>query len=399
MTTAVERNTPPLRIGRAHPWRIPVLIAAVVVAGLAARSPITAVGPLGDRIGQAYGLSPTAIGALTTVTMVVFMVCSPFSTTLGRKWGIEVAVVAGFATSVIGVALRTFPAVWALYLGTVLLAAGLCLPNVLLPMVIRRDFPGSIGTMTAVYTSMMTVGGALGSWTALPLTHLWGWHVGLAGIGIVALIAMLAWAPFEREHHQPTRDDQPTGRSWRSALGWQVSLFFGMQSLLFYSAVAWLVPILVSKGMTTSSAATVLSVFTLIGLLPAMTVPPLASRAAHQVVVAAGIGAVQIAGAIGIVLLSGPSLVVAVLVTGLGLGAGMPLGFAFFGLRTRDGHSAGDLAGMAQCVGYGVAALGPVIMGLLHQWTGDWRLAPWFLVLVGVGTLGLGMLSGRRRLL
>ncbi|NNG41159.1 MFS transporter [Flexivirga sp. ID2601S] len=399
MSTVAERNTQSLRIGRAHPWRIPVLVAAVVIAGLAARSPITAVGPLGDRIGNAYGLSPTAIGALTTVTMVVFMLCSPFSTTLGRRWGIEIAIVAGFALSAVGVGLRTYPAAWALYAGTVLLAAGLCLPNVLLPMVIRRDFPGSVGTMTAVYTSMMTVGGALGSWTALPLTRLWGWHAGLAGIGVVAVLAALAWAPFEREHHRPGPDDQPTGRSWRRALGWQVSLFFGMQSLLFYSSVAWLVPILVSKGLTTGSAATLLSLFTLIGLLPAMLVPPLASRATDQVAVAAGIGALQILGALGIVLLTGPALVVAVLVTGIGLGAGMPLGFAFFGLRTRDGHSAGDLAGMAQCVGYGVAALGPVVMGLLHQWTGDWGLAPWFLVLVGGGTLALGMLSGRRRLL
>ncbi|NHN54935.1 MFS transporter [Calidifontibacter sp. DB0510] len=387
------------RIGSAHPWRVPVLVAAVIAAGLAARSPITAVGPLGGRISSAYGLSPAAVGGLTTLTMVVFMLCSPFSTTLGKRFGIEVAVVIGFAAAALGAALRTLPAVGALYLGTVLVAAGLCLPNVLLPMVIRRDFPGSVGTMTAVYTTTMTVGGALGSWTALPITGAWGLHAGLVATGLVALLAAVTWTPFEREHHQPPATAQTTGRSWRTALGWQVSLFFGMQSLLFYSAVAWLVPILGAKGISTTDAATLLSLLTLIGLLPATVVPPLAARAHHQVRIAAFVGVLQIAGALGIVLLSGPALVAAVLLTGLGLGAGMPLGFAFFGLRTRDGHSAGQLAGMAQCVGYGVAALGPIIVGVAHEATGSWTVPSTFFVLVGVGSLVLGMLAGRRRLL
>lgn len=401
MTDLAQRRAglaPLRRVHREHPWRVPLLVAAVILSGLALRSPITVMGPLGERIGAAYGLSAAGIGALTTVTLVVFVVASPFATSVGRRLGIERAVVLGFLLVVAGAVVRTLPSTAALYAGTVVVALGLCLPNVLLPMVIRRDFPRSIGTMTAVFTATMTVSGALGSFLALPLTDQWGWHVAITVVPAGALLAAVLWAPFEREHHQPDRAaGAPAGSLWRSPLAWQVTGFFGMQSLMFYTAVAWLVPMLVDRGMSAAAASGLLGMLALVGMVPSLLVPPVAARAPHQMTVAALIGLVQVVGGVLLATSSGALLAVGVLVVGVGCGAGMSLAYAFLGLRSGTGMTAGRLAGMSQSGGYAIAALGPVLLGLAHEWSGSWSGPRWAYALFGVVSLTLGMLAGRAR--
>ncbi|WP_392426321.1 MFS transporter [Barrientosiimonas humi] len=401
MTDLAHRRAglPPLRrVHREHPWRMPILVVAVILSGLAVRSPITVMGPLGQQIGDAYGLSAAGIGALTTVTLVVFVVASPFATTVGRRLGIELSVVLGFLIVVAGAVVRTLPSTAALYVGTVLVALGLCLPNVLLPMVIRRDFPRSIGTMTALFTSTMTVSGALGSFLALPLTSQWGWHVAITVIPAGALLAAVLWLPFEREHHQPDRTaGVPAGSLWRSPLAWQVTAFFGMQSLMFYTAVAWLVPMLTDRGMSAAAASGLLGMLALIGMVPSLLVPPIAARGRDQVVVAALIGLVQLVGGVLVATTTGAALAVGVLVVGVGSGAGMSLAYSFLGLRTGTSMAAGRLAGMSQSGGYAIAALGPVLVGLAHEWSGSWSGPRWTYAIVGLATLTLGMLAGRAR--
>ncbi|NUP58812.1 MAG: hypothetical protein HOQ06_04980, partial [Pseudarthrobacter sp.] len=60
---------------------------------------------------------------------------------------------------------------------------------------------------------------------------------------------------------------------------------------------------------------------------------------------------------------------------------------------------AASLSGMAQSVGYGMAAVGPVAFGALHDATGDWSLP----LLATAGAMAvlavMGLLAGRERVI
>ncbi|MOA58042.1 Inner membrane transport protein YeaN [compost metagenome] len=70
-----------------------------------------------------------------------------------------------------------------------------------------------------------------------------------------------------------------------------------------------------------------------------------------------------------------------------------------FSLRTRNIYDAAELSGMAQSVGYMLAAIGPTLVGYLHDLTGGWRLPMYFLIGVAVLVLIFGVAAGRNRLI
>jgi CP family cyanate transporter-like MFS transporter len=134
-------------------------MVAVISASIAVRPPITVIGPLADTVHASTGLSSTAIGVLTTLPLVVFMLVSAHVSRVARRLGMEVAMAVGFALVLAGSVIRWFPSIPLMYLGTAVVAIGLTMPNVLLPGIIRRDFQTRIGPMTSLYIAL-TAGGA-----------------------------------------------------------------------------------------------------------------------------------------------------------------------------------------------------------------------------------------------
>ncbi|MFT4463696.1 MAG: hypothetical protein ACMX3H_01410 [Sodalis sp. (in: enterobacteria)] len=83
--------------------------------------------------------------------------------------------------------------------------------------------------------------------------------------------------------------------------------------------------------------------------------------------------------------------------SGVGPGAAMILGLAFISLRAAESHQAAALSGMAQCVGYLLAAVGPMLMGALHDLSGSWYW-PLLICSLCAGIMGLlGFLCGADR--
>ncbi|MGS6271210.1 MFS transporter, partial [Enterobacter hormaechei] len=89
--------------------------------------------------------------------------------------------------------------------------------------------------------------------------------------------------------------------------------------------------------------------------------------------------------------------VVWTLVFGFGSGATMILGLTFIGLRASSAHQAAALSGMAQSIGYLLAACGPPLMGKIHDTAGDWRIPLLACALAAVVMALCGMLAGRDR--
>jgi CP family cyanate transporter-like MFS transporter len=397
--TARRRYGVSIAIAARHAVRPGLVIAGCMLIAANLRPPITAVGPLVGDIRADTGLSSAAAGLLTTLPLLAFAGVSPWAAPIARRIGIERALQAALAVLIVGELVRSGGPVAALLVGTAVLGAGIAVANVLIPALVKQDFPDQVGPMTSAYlTTMVGMAGVAGG-ISVPLADTGlGWRGALACWAALAVLASIAWWPIARRaHHVPPEQARPPMRLRRSALAWQVTLFMGLQSLLFYCLIAWLPTLLEDDGMSRAGAGWMLFVLQIASLAATMSVPVLASRRPSQrrlVLIGSVACLVGFAG----LLFAGQTL--AVLWTcalGIGTGACFALALSFFALRTPDVRHAGALSGMAQSIGYALAATGPILIGFLHDRTDSWDASLVVLLAVTVAALAFGLLAARDR--
>lgn len=361
-----------------------MLLIGIILVAANLRAPITAVGPIIGEIRSATGISNTLAGALTTLPLLAFALLSPFAARIARKIGIEHTLLAGMVVLTIGILIRSIPGVGMLFLGTLLLGLAISVCNVLVPSLVKREFPERIGVMTGIYAVSMNLCGAIASGISIPITRGLGlgWGAALGCWALLSFAAMLIWLPQLRNRRQTSisQSFKKGGYLWRSRLAWSVTIYMGSQSLVFYMMVAWLPEILQQRGMSNETAGWMLSLLQFIILPLTFVVPVLASRFSNQrkLVVTAGIS--LIIGCLGLISGNLSLIVLWMILLGIGIGSAFSLAMMFFVLRTRDSQQAAELSGMAQAVGYLMAATGPTLFGVLHDVTNGWTLPLFFLL-------------------
>src|SRR5262249_34491496 len=136
--------------------------------------------------------------------------------------------------------------------------------------------------------------------------------------------------------------------------------------------------------------------FNLFGLLGCLICSVLVHRLAHQGFIAAAGAVLLIAGFAGLLLL--PELAVIWSSTaGFGSGINVVVALSLFGLRTRHHDEAAALSGMAQSVGFAVAAVGPIAIGAIHDASRTWETVLIGLIAVAVVQALVGFLASRDR--
>jgi CP family cyanate transporter-like MFS transporter len=375
----------------------PVVGVVLIAANL--RPSLMGVGPVLKDIQADTGLAPSLLGLLITMPVIAFGAISPLAAPLARRFGLERVLLGAMVLLALGIGLRSLPGTAALFGGAALLGAAIAVGNVLVPALIRRDFAGRIGVMTSVFVTTLAGVAAVGAGLAVPLEALLGWRAALAVWALPAVLAAAWWALARRRLSPapvvPARAPAPPGALWRSALAWQVSLFMGLQSLAFYVLVAWLPTLLRDAGLSATAAGSHAFLYQVACLTGSLLAPLLAARAREQRWHALGASLLSLVGFMGLAG-TAPSMVW-VLLAGLGSGSSLALSLAFFSLRAHDATQTASLSGMAQSVGYSLAALGPVGFGLLHDVSGGWfapLVALW--ALVGVQAWA-GWMAGRAR--
>jgi CP family cyanate transporter-like MFS transporter len=376
-----------------------LIAGAIVFTALNLRTAVASVPPLLDELRSDVPLSTTAAGALTTLPVICMATGAAVAPRVARRIGTEAAVAALALTLAAGILLRLGGGIVPLFAGTTVAGLGIALGNVLVPSLIKRDFPErQVGLMTGAYTMAISASGAVAAAVTVPaedaIGH--GWRPALAIWAVPALVAAAVWAP------QITRPT-PGGRAvrlpslWRHPLAWQVTVFMGLQSLLFYSCLSWLPAIMRAEGVDRGAAGALLSVMLLTAIPTCLLMPVAAARARDQRGAIAVSLAFYAAGLTG--LLAAPGSVPAVWATLLGFAQGSLLALAFllFGLRTPDQEHAAQMSAMAQTVGYAVAAAGPLLLGALREATGGWTVPIAVLLAVLVPLLVAGMSAGRTR--
>jgi CP family cyanate transporter-like MFS transporter len=374
--------------------RTALLLVGIVMLAATLRAPITGVGPLIGTIRHDVGIGGALAGVLTTLPVLAFGLVSPLAPALARRLGIERSLGLALAVLLVAIVIRSVPTIGTLFVGTVLLGAAIAIANVLLPSLVKRDFPYRVGAITSLYAAMMNVGAATASGIAVPVAGIapGGWRTAIGCWAGLVVVALVVWSPQMRLRTVLAEDRAPL--PWRSRLAWTVTLFMGLQSFGFYVVVSWLLTILTSHGASKSTAGWELFGFQVVALVSVFSTPTLIRRLPDQRWLAAGWSLLAAISFAGLLVAPGAALVW-VVIGGLASGASLVLALSFFGLRTSGAPQAAALSGMAQAAGYLIAATGPVLMGLLHDSVGGWRLPLSILSLLAIGQLLLGYRAGR----
>ncbi|MFI7146096.1 CynX/NimT family MFS transporter [Nonomuraea sp. NPDC050022] len=378
------------------PLRSALLVAGFVLAALNLRPVIAGISPLLDEIMNDVGLTPAAGGGITTVMVVCLGVFGPIAPLLARRIGLDRTLLAGLLVLAAGVVLRGLDGIPALYVGSAIAATAIAVMNVAMPGITKEYFPDRVNLMTGVYSSAIVGGAATASALVIPVEHAtgYGWRGMSALMAVPALLAALLWLPQAlRGQAGPQGGPRPFGVVLRSRVTWYVTALMGLQSFTFYVLLAWLPTIFHDAGLPADQAGYLLSVTNLVQVGATLGVPILAGRRPSQVPFVIGAGLLTVAGYLGMLLapVAAPWLPwLWMVVLGVGQGASFALALLLIALRAPDPASVTALSSVAQSVGYAVAALGPVLFGLLRQVSGGWTVP----LLTGLGVLGAQLLAG-----
>ena len=394
-------------------------IAGILLIATNLRMPMTSASPLLPRIREDVGLSAASASFLISLPLLCFAVFSPIVPRIAARFGLAHSLFGALIAVNVGIILRSWVGSFGLWAGTVLIGVGIAIMNVLLPALIKRDFPDHAGTLTGVYSAFQSLMAALAAAVAVPIAGLpgWGWQ-GALGLTLGAgLIGVAVFAPQVRADHV-VRRQQVLARNQvatvssaasaeaspaaarprsllRSPLAWVITAFMGFQSTLFYSVLTWWPAIEMSSGISEESAGFHIAVIQASGIVGSLVAGWLMRRDVVGSTVAVAVSTVIVV-LVGTMLAPQLALLWAVLI-GTAQGGLFTVALTLFGARARTPMSAARLSGMAQTFGYVVAASVPPVLGVVREATGSWTASLWILLGIAVITLVAGLVSAKPR--
>jgi len=426
--TTVERQAQPIRIGdlagneailastgsrpvnrlRPDPMRAPragnwLLIAAIVLAALNLRTAVTSVGPLLDELEQGIGLSSGLAGVLTTMPVISFAALGWITPRLAARFGSHRTLTGALSMMTAGLVLRAGAgSPWLFLAATVPALAGGAMGNVLLPVIVKQHFPRRVGAMTATYTTALAVGTTLAAAAAVPIASIRGkpdWRLGLGAWAALSGLAVLTWL-FVAHRTASAASPRPVAHGshlLRSPTAWALTLFFGAQSMQAYIAFGWFAQFYREQASFSAAQGGVLVAFLAGVSVPvSVAVPYVAARMRSQRGLIGAFVACYVVAYAGMLADPGAGAWLWALLAGLGAGA-FPLALTLIGLRSRTPEGTAALSAFSQSIGYILAGLGPLLVGVLHGATGGWG-APFALMFADLGVLaGAGWYIGKPR--
>jgi CP family cyanate transporter-like MFS transporter len=377
-----------------------VVALGILLVAFNLRPAVVAISPLLHQIQSSLGLSGGAAGLLTTLPVACFGLASPLAPILARRIGIELTVFGAMFVLAGAFALRLVPSTAALFAGTLIAGVAIAIGNVLVPALIKRDFPVNAGAMTSAYITSLTLGPALAAGLTVPLQRHFGldWRGALCLWIVVPIAAMIAWLPQLRTVHRIAPGPNISlGAMMRSPLAWQVTGFMGFQSFGFYCTIAWLPTIYVSHGVDAGVAGGLLSLASLVGIPVVLLVPLISLRLPDQTSLVWVMGALYVIAIVGLVVDPVPLAVVWACAFGIAQAMTISLGITFIMARSPDGAHAAQLSSMAQGVGYTMAAFGPFLFGVIRDLSGGYTapVAAMLLIVIPMVATGLGAAQPR----
>ncbi|KAA3449208.1 cyanate transporter [Mesorhizobium sp. SARCC-RB16n] len=375
-----------------------VLGASLVLIAFNLRPLFSSLSVLLPEVMQATGLSTTGASLLTTLPVLCLGLFAPFAPRLAQRYGAERTLLGALVLLALGTALRCFEWVPLLFVATFLAGGAIAIGNVLLPGLVKRDFAGSAAVMTGLYTMALCAGSAAAAGLTLPIEHLvtGSWSGALAAWAVPTLVVLLIWIPQAlASRRQVSHRGFHVVGLWRDRLAWQVTLFMGLQSALAYCIFGWLAPILRERGFDAATAGAIASVSVMAQVITCLAVPSVAMRLKDQRGINVALVGIAVVALLGILFAPTSTVLFWAILQGIGQGGLIAAAMTLIVLRSPDSHVAAHLSGMAQGVGYMLAAFGPLLVGLIRGWTGSFSESAFLFVALGLGAAMMGFGAGR----
>lgn len=382
-----------------------VLVGMLLVA-LNLRAVVTSLGALLDEVRDGLGLSGVTAGLVTTLPTIAFAGLGALTPWLVRRVAPARVLVVAMLALAVGQVLRVATDSALIFVLTSALAlSGIAVANILLPMLVKQHFPHRTGLVTGAYTMTLTVGTTVAAASAVPIAHAFGsWRAGLGVWAAMAAVAVLPWVPLALRTRAGARRATLTAavatparvRPARTRLGWAMAVYFGAQSLSGYAIMGWLAQLFRDAGYHPESAGLLLAGVTALGVPIALLMPTLAGRLGSLRPLVLGLTTASALAYLGLALAPHGAALLWVAFLAIGQGA-FPMILTAIGLRARTAEGTVALSGFAQSTGYVIAALGPLLVGILYEATGGWTAPIGFLLVALAVQTTAGMAIARPR--
>ena len=342
-----------------------------------------ALGSIAPVVQDALHISEAQIGWLGAVPMIMFAFGAFISPPIGKRFGLENTLIVMLAMLTAGIVVRSWWVGWTGFLvGTVLLSLAIGFANTLAAPIIKQRTPNNIALITGLFSLTMTTVAGLVAGVIYPLTTRVGWQWALGGWAALGILAIVVWVILRirlgSSHRLPQTMDTSIDDDisiWRAPLAWQLAVFMGLQSVMFYTSASFLPSIWLSKGLSQVQAGHMASVFQFMAPVAILSLTWLIRRGKSIQMVAVTAAALNVAGSFGMAYLTPSVAWLWSALMGLGTSGIFTLSIMLFSLRTYTPQQASSLSGMVQTIGYLIAIFGPLGAGWLHEHTNNWDLA------------------------
>ena len=377
-----------------------LLLVGILFVAINLRPALSGIGPLIDFIRQDIGISETLLGLLTTIPLIAFGIVSTITPLFTKRFGIGNTLTGALILLTVGIIIRSLGGIFALYFGTILLGIAIAFGNVLIPALIKRNFPHKAGVVTSLYSGIMSLGAAFAAGLSVPLAVKMnlGWKGSLGVWAVLAIIALVIWIPNIKRINR-TRPRRSFAAAMKklsgSMLVWKLALYMGLQSFTFYIVLAWLPAILIDRGFDASYAGWMLSLCQATGIIGAILIPIWAGSRKDQRIVIISLIGIEILALTGLIIPEFGMIELWIGIIGLVLGGTFGLALLLIVLRSDNAETATELSGIVQSIGYLIAATGPFVVGLIYDLTGIWNYALVLLIAVAIIKLVMGVGVGK----
>lgn len=358
-----------------------LLFTAVFVAAFNLRSGISSLGAVLADALAAFGVGGSLAGVITAIPGLFFSVLGLLAVPLATRLGLSRTLLIGMALSLLGLAARPWVGdIWAFIVLTVFVTVGIALANVLLPAWIKNHGGRHIVALMTVYGSVLGISGAAGPLTAL-LSDDFRWALFLWAVPAALQVVVWFVVVLRVGRDVPTSTSPRAGEAgvvkqvslWRSPTAVFLMMFFGLQSMHAYIQMGWLPKILVDHGVSASTASLALAWVGSFNIVGGLIMPVIIDRLRSIVWLPVLFSALMAAGYLGLWLAAADSPMLWASLLGVG-GFCFPTAIALIPARSRVPLVTARLSGFVQPVGYVIAAVGPLVVGVARESTGDWSL-------------------------
>lgn len=377
--------------------------AALVLVGLVLlsfnlRPTAISVGPVLAEVRDAFSMSGATAGLLTSLPVIAFAAFGALAPAAAHRIGIHRVTLLAILAAIAGLVGRVLTRQETVFLLLSLVAlAGMAMANVLLPSLVKLHFPDRIGRVTAIYTTALSVGLTSALVLTVPIADAFGgWRSGLGAWAVLAVLAAIPWLSLiAHDRHLET-----TPRSIRfvdvarTPLGLAMALFFGLQSLQAYVIFGWFPQLWRDSGYSATVAGLLAGVVAGMSIPLSLWLPNVLARSEDPRRLMLTVIAAYPVGYIG--LMVAPYALAPVWAVVLGVAAAtFPLILTLIGLRARTPEGTAALSAFTQSTGYLVAAIGPFLIGVVHDASGGWNLPLLILLLLALPLFALAAYVAR----